>query len=299
VSDDPLFRELLGELAGALTLLPDKPEETAENTLRALWLFVLGRPCSAIAAQHPSLNALDANAEARLRVLIRQRLAGIPLAHLVGRQHFMGLEMLAGPDALVPRVETELLARVAIDLATEMQDGSNALTVVDVCTGSGNVALAIAHRIPTAAVFAADLSTGAIDLARRNAAHTGLADRVQFAAGDLLAPFNDAPWVGTVDLLTCNPPYISSAKVGDMPAEIAAHEPALAFDGGPFGVSILFKLLQDAPRFLRSGGWLAFEVGLGQGPSMARRLTTNTSFGNVRQHADAAGHVRAISARRQ
>jgi release factor glutamine methyltransferase len=244
------------------------------------------------------LGVLDSTQESALQAAVQRRVDGVPLSHIVGRQHFMGLELLAGPAALVPRIETQLLAGVGISLAESMRQAGRRLTVVDVCTGSGNVALAIAQRIPESDVFAADLSEDAVALASRNATHTGLSDRVRFRSGDLLKPFEDAPWVGDVDLLTCNPPYISSAKVGDMPTEIAAYEPTLAFDGGPFGVSVLFRLLQEAPRYLRKGGWLAFEVGLGQGPSMAKRLAANGAFDQVTPHADAAGNVRVVSARR-
>jgi release factor glutamine methyltransferase len=172
-----------------------------------------------------------------------------------------------------------------------------AITVVDACTGSGNVALAVAHHVPNARVFAADLSEDAVSLARRNAAHLGLDSRTEFRAGDLLAPFDTPQFLGQVDLLTCNPPYISSAKVEHMPGEIAGHEPHLAFDGGPFGVAILMRLLQDAPRFLRSGGWLAFEVGLGQGPALVKRLEKAGAFKEIRTLADSTGSIRALLAR--
>jgi len=98
-------------------------------------------------------------------------------------------------------------------------------------------------------------------------------------------------------VLTCNPPYISSAKVGQMAEEISAHEPRLAFDGGPFGVAILMRLLQDAPKFLKPGGWLAFEVGLGQGPAMQKRLTSAGVYHDIRTLADHSGAIRALAAR--
>jgi release factor glutamine methyltransferase len=146
-------------------------------------------------------------------------------------------------------------------------------------------------------VFAADLSEDAVELARRNAEHLGLQSRATFSAGDLLAPFDTAEFHQTVDLLTCNPPYISSAKVEHMHGEISQHEPHLAFDGGPFGVAILMRLLQDAPRFLRPGGALAFEVGLGQGPAMAKRLEKVAGVTQVRPLADAHNAIRALVAR--
>jgi release factor glutamine methyltransferase len=189
------------------------------------------------------------------------------------------------------------LARAAIDLAREVASRQASVRVVDVCTGCGNVALAIAQHVTSAKVFAADLSEDAVALARLNGQHLGLQDRATFSAGDLLTPFDTAEFHQTVDVLTCNPPYISSAKVEQMHGEISRHEPHLAFDGGPFGVKILMRLLQDAPRFVRPGGWLAFEVGLGQGPAMAKRLEKVAGVTEVRPLSDAHGAVRALVAR--
>ena len=286
----------LRDRLSAANFLPDKPEETPDTTLRALWYAAAGQPKSAIAAGDGELPALDAAAAARLDALIGERLGGTPLAHLTGRQHFMGLEMIAGPGALVPRRETELLARAAIALMQELRGPA---TFVDVCTGCGNVALAVAHAVPSARVFGADISEEAIALARRNAQWLGLDGRAEFRTGDLLAPFDDEDFLGRVDVLTCNPPYISSGKVGQMAEEISAHEPRLAFDGGPFGVAILMRLLQDAPRFVKPGGALAFEVGLGQGPALVRRLRASDAYRDVRELTDDRGDVRAVAARRR
>lgn len=294
----PMYRELSERIAAGVQFLADKPEENADSTARALWHAAAGAPKSVVAATATAeLPPLDALAIARLETLVARRLDGVPLAHLTGRQHFMGLEMLAGPEALVPRAETELLARAAIDCALE-DTGALSIRIVDVCTGSGNVALAIAAHVANAQVFGADLDASAVALARRNAQHLGLEGRAQFRAGDLLAPFDTPQFLGQVDLLTCNPPYISSAKVGQMAQEISAHEPRMAFDGGPLGISILLRLIEEAPRFLRSGGWLAFEVGLGQGASVVRRLQKDASFREVRAVDDHAGAVRAVLARR-
>ena len=297
MTDSPLRAEMLGRLSAGLKTLPDKPEETADSTLRALWHTAAGAPMSAEMACLSELPALDADGESALRALVQRRLDGIPLAHITGRQHFLGMEMLAGPEALVPRKESELLARTAVDLARSMTGARSPLTAIDVCTGSGNVALAIARHVPEARVHGADISEAAVGLARRNARHLGLDGRVQFSAGDLLAPFDTAEFHGQVDLLSCNPPYIASAKVKQMPDEISAHEPQAAFDGGQFGVAIILRLIQDAPRFLRRGGWLVTEIGLGQGPILAKQLHKNPAFAEVRTMQDEAGAVRVIQAR--
>jgi len=287
------FADLRDRLAAGFAPLPDKPEETPDASLRALWHAAAGHPKSVVAAAAGELPPLDESGLSRLHALIDRRLEGVPLAHLTGRQHFAGMEMLAGAGALVPRRETELLAQAAIALAREVA----APLVVDVCTGCGNVALALAQHVVDARVFGADLSEDALALARQNADWLGLADRVEFRAGDLLAPFDSDEFLGQVDVLTCNPPYISSGKVGQMAAEIAGHEPRLAFDGGPLGVTILMRLVQEAPRYVRSGGWLAFEVGLGQGPALVRRLKGTPAYREVREIADENGAVRAILVR--
>jgi release factor glutamine methyltransferase len=244
------------------------------------------------------LTQLDTDQITNLQHLIDLRIDGTPLAHLTERQHFMGLELLAGPAALVPRLETELLAGVALDIAQSSQSKGLQPRIVDVCTGSGNVALALARHCVPAVVAASDLSSDAIELALKNAEHLNLSGRIEFKVGDLLEPFQNDSWMGSIDLLTCNPPYISSLKVPAMAAEIADHEPALAFDGGPFGVSILMRLVQEAPRFLKPGGWLAFEVGLGQGPAMEKRIKSGGHFGVVKSHQDSEGRVRVLSAQR-
>ena len=102
--------------------------------------------------------------------------------------------------------------------------------------------------------------------------------------------------MGSVDLLTCNPPYISSGKVDAMDEEIANYEPRLAFDGGPFGIKILQRLIKEAPRFIKPGGWLAFEIGLGQGPAWVQRLEKTNKFNDVCPVKDRAGDIRAVLA---
>lgn len=293
-----LYKDLYARLVTDLHTLPDKPEETPESTLRALWHAAAGAPLSAELAVTRELPELNFAQQATLHDLMERRISGIPLAHLTGRQRFMQMEILASSDALVPRKETELLARAAVELCAQLHERQNALKILDACTGSGNVALAIAQWVPASRVYAADLSEAAVNLARRNAEHLELQARVEFRSGDLLAPFDNPDFHGSVDVLTCNPPYINSTKVSQMADEIAAHEPSLAFDGGPFGIAILMRLLETAPRFLRAGGWLAFEAGLGQGPALMKRLQKMPAFDELRTAHDEAGAIRVILARR-
>jgi release factor glutamine methyltransferase len=292
-----LWRTHEMELAARVKFLPDKPEENVQSTLAALWLTAAGMPCSVERALMKPLAALDEETRKTLANLIRRRIDGTPVAHLTGRQHFMGLELLASDAALIPRRETELLGNAALGKLIEILKRQDSATVIDVCTGSGNLAIALAAHAARARVWAADLDDRAVAFARTNAAHAGLTDRVMFAAGDLIAPFDHAEFHAKVDLLVCNPPYISSGKVETMPDEIIGHEPRLAFDGGPLGIKILQRLIGEAPRLLRDGGYLAFEVGAGQGRGMRRRMEQQQGFCEIEDVNDHAGQTRALVAR--
>lgn len=299
VAQQALYHELLVETTARLQVLSDKPEETAESTLRALWQAAANVPMSAERANEVPLPALDSAAVARLRELLAQRFTGVPLAHLTGRQRFMEMELEVSKAALVPRKETELLGSAALAVLRQMGDTQDTLRVIDVCTGAGNLAFALATHEPKAQIYASDLSTEAVELAQHNGVQLGLDQRVEFRQGDFLAPFAGGDFDKNVDLLVCNPPYISSGKVDTLPAEIIGHEPSLAFDGGPFGVKFLQRLLTEAPRFLRSGGWLAFEVGLGQGKAVMDRLGRNPAYANPSAVQDSSGAIRAVLARLQ
>lgn len=294
---DPLFAELRAEVEQFFDPLPDKPEETPESVLRALWFAAAGTPMAVTRVASRRLPELDAAQAAVLRSFLARKKDGVPLAHLTGRQEFLGVEFLAGPGALIPRKESEILGRAAVE-AIRTGAAVPPLVAVDVCTGSGNLALACAHRVPGLRVYAADLSAEAVALARRNAEFTGLASRVEFFVGDLFAPLERPDLLEACDLVTCNPPYISSAKVPRMHREISGHEPAAAFDGGVYGVGILLRLLQEAPRFLKPGGALCFEVGLGQGPALQKQLERRPWVRSIDPWTDDAGAVRAFTVRR-
>ena len=293
VEAPPLFAHHLARLEAEAEILPDHPEETPESTLRALWAVAAGRPLSVTAAAAVPLAPLTEEDERLLGALVERRVAGSPLAHLTGRQSFLGVELLAGPEALVPRVETEILGRTALDLV-RTTDGS---LVVDLCTGAGNLAAAVAVAAPQVTLHAADLSTAAVGLARANMVFAGVADRVTLSDGDLFDAL-PADLRGSVDVLICNPPYISSARVGEMAAEISEHEPRMAFDGGSLGLSIVSRLVQEAPDWLRPGGWLCFEIGLGQGAYWQKRIPRFPGWEVVEPVEDDEGNIRVVTARR-
>src|SRR3954466_11786328 len=247
----PTFSDLLQEVQRFWTPLPDKPEETPEGLLAALWNTACGTPLSVDRASSAPLPALDDAAQARLRELLERRKSGVPLAHLTERQTFLGLEFLAGPDALIPRKETEILGRAALAKIGCMAKKRGPLMVIDVCTGSANLARAYAYYEPQARVYASDLSPEAVRLARKNCEFMGLNKRGAVEIRDLLDAFEAPPDLRQCHFLSCNPPYISAAKVKEMHPEISRHEPEAAFNGGAHGGGLLLELLKKSPRARR------------------------------------------------
>lgn len=293
--DDALYQGLLTRLQQGLDVPLCKPDETAYDTLRCLWATAGGVPVALSQARGLKLDVLDEAARVVLVDLVERRLSGEPLAYLTGRQDFMDVVLLASPAALVPRRETELLGWSTLDRIRK-SDAPQPL-VIDLCTGCGNLALALAVHEPRVRMWGSDLSPDAVALARDNAEFVGRPD-VSFVVSDLADDFLNPTYLGQVDVLTCNPPYISSAKFANMHPEISGHEPRLAFDGGPFGIKILQRLLKDAPRLLKPGGWLIFEVGLGQGEPMLKRLEGLADFDQAEAVRDTNGDIRALAARR-
>lgn len=293
-----LFDAQLSLLNAGLTCLPDKPEENPARTLRALWLLAAGTHAGLVAAERATLPVLDEAGAERLTRLVRRRLEGVPLAHLTGRQDFMGIEMLVSSAALIPRKETEILASALGEAAREVSpDRGRSLRFLDVCTGVGNLAVWFAREFPGSAVSASDLSAEAVDAAKANALFCGVS-AIDFRVGDLFAPFESAEFLGGLDVISCNPPYISRGRLAALPAEIGGYEPRAAFDGGAFGISIISRVVSEAPRFLVGGGWVVFEVGAGQGAPMLARVKNLPGYSAVRTYADAGGQIRALGLRK-
>jgi release factor glutamine methyltransferase len=276
--------------------LSDKPKKNTESAIRALWFAAADQGCSVDRASKRPLPDLDATGRDHLERLIGQRLSGVPLAHLVGWQSFMGLEFKAGPQALIPRRETEILGNAALKRLRQTVLERGCATLIDLCTGSGNLAIALAVHEPACQVFAADLSPDAIGLARQNAAFHHLQERADFRVGDLFEPFASGGFEEAVDLVVCNPPYLSTSKVGALPPEIGDFEPREAFDGGGFGLAVIQRLIRETPRYLKPGSCLCFEVGLGQGSFFASRLKGMDAYRTVETVLDEGGSVRALLA---
>jgi release factor glutamine methyltransferase len=246
----------------------------------------------------PLRRAAGENPE-QLVLLARRRAEGVPLALLTGRQEFLGIELLTAPDVIVPRAETELLGRAAIEAVRRAASERGTALFADICCGSGNVACAVALEIAEARGWACDLAAPSVELARRNVEHLGLGGRVEVLQGDLLAPLAALALGEGLDAIVCNPPYISSGRLQRDRAHLLIHEPREAFDGGPYGLSIHQRVVREASRHLRPGGTLLMEVGEGQATQVMLLLQRAGSWEQLEARLDTAGVARAILARRK
>jgi release factor glutamine methyltransferase len=210
-----------------------------------------------------------------------------------GEVPFMGLAIATRPGVLVARPETELLGNEAV---TALRSAGSRPRVIDVCCGSGNLACGIASKVPDAEVWAVDLTLECADLARHNVQRLGLPVRVM--QGDLLGPLEGQGLAGTVDVIVCNPPYISSGKLEKDKAELLTMEPREAFDGGPYGLTIHGRIINEALPFLKPGGFLMVELGARQEKQVKMLFDRAKAYGEARLVNDAGGVPRVAVAQK-
>jgi len=243
---------------------------------RLLLAFVLGRSTGWLLAHDDA--PLEPAAHGRYDELVRRRARGEPLAYLVGRKEFHGLELAVTSDVLVPRPDTETL----VDWALECLDDAAPARVLDLGTGSGAIALALAHRRPRARVTAVDASARALAIAAGNGRRLGLA--VEWLEGDWFAPLAGRRF----ELIVANPPYVAE---GDPHLAALGHEPRSALVSGPGGLDALCGIVHAAPRHLEAGGWLLLEHGHEQAPAVVR-LLAEAGFGALATRRDLGGQPR-------
>jgi release factor glutamine methyltransferase len=229
----------------------------------------------------------------RFDQLIRLRARRVPLQHLTGTAPFRHLDLAVGPGVFVPRPETEVLAGWGVEIAKN----DKARIIVDLCSGSGAIALAVAHEVPQARVYAVEQAPEALDWLRRNASARAQAGDppVTVVAGDATDPATLAELDGQVDLVLCNPPYVPrSARV---PPEVA-HDPAAAVFGGADGLAVIRPLVVRAAALLRPGGWFGIEHDEGQAAAVPAVLAGTGTFTDIIDRPDLAGRPRFTTARR-
>jgi release factor glutamine methyltransferase len=276
------IRALLDEGAARLGRVTDDPRREAEVLLGA----ALGRTRAWLLA-NPGERVLDCEATDRYEAFVTRRMHGEPVAYLLGEKEFWSLPLAVRPGVLVPRPETELLVERALwHFAPDA-----AFDALDLATGSGAVALAIAHERPRCRMTATDVSPVAIETTRGNAVRLGLGARIDALQGSWYEPVAGRSF----DLVVSNPPYIA---VDDPRVEpgVRRHEPAEALFSGPTGLEGLQAIVAGAPRHLRKDGWLIVEHGDRQGPEV-RALLERAGFTDVCTHRDLAGRDRCTEGR--
>ena len=227
--------------------------------------------------------------------LAQERKKGVPIEYVIGMAPFMGQMLYCSKNALIPREETELLTKVSLDYIKQKQQTEKDLTIIDMGTGCGNIAVSLALNSDNTTILASDLKSETIAVAQKNIDKFNLHKRVFLFHGDLFNPLMGLGYEGGVDIVVCNPPYIPTASLEKMESEIINNEPIEAFNAGHFGIDIFRRLINDAPLFLKSKGILVFEIGEGQEKLVGRLLKKKKDYNNI-EYFDDGEKIRVMSA---
>ena len=199
------------------------------------------------------------------------------------------------PDVLIPRPETELIIESAV---RSVRDRNRPQRIIDLCTGSGCIAVCLAKELPQARILATDTSSQAISVARGNARQNGVADRIRFLEGDLFSPLEELDIHGQVDIIVSNPPYVPSGDFSALQPEVRDYEPKMALLAGPDGTQVQRRIINEASRFLMNHGLLIVEMGLGQADPLAQLIRQRKDYGSLEILKDLAGIDRVIVAQK-
>ncbi len=299
-------QSLRTSLRDAIAQLEREHVPSAALAAELLLMYALGRDRAWIYGH--SEHELDALARERYFSLVAQRAGGVPTQYLTGHQEFWGLDFEVTPAVLIPRPETEhvievALERLGVSATGDAQRRNTQFRIADVGTGSGCIAISLAHELPAARIVATDISPAALEVARRNAAHHEAESRIEFIECNLLDTlFHQSPITShqspLFDLIASNPPYIGRSEAATLPREIREHEPEVALFGGETGTEIYAPLIAQAAASLKPGGILVLELGHDSAEHVARLLDT-PEWADVALTNDLAGIARVVSARLQ
>lgn len=226
----------------------------------------------------------------QMRELVQRRAKAEPVAYLVGHREFFSLDFLVTPAVLIPRPETETLVLEVLTLAKTLSQPR----LVDLCTGSGCVAIAVARNCPQATVTATDCSAAALDVARANVHKHQLEGRITLRCGDLFAALEASD---RFHLVMSNPPYVPTAEIPRLAADVRAFEPREALDGGPDGLEVIRRILREAPPHVLPGGWVLLELSPEQAPAVQQFAQSLDAYGEIALIKDLTGRPRVLRAR--
>ncbi|UCE19629.1 MAG: peptide chain release factor N(5)-glutamine methyltransferase [Gemmatimonadota bacterium] len=232
-----------------------------------------------------------------LKESLRRRLAHTPLQYITGTSQFLDFDLTVNDGVFIPRPETEILVEETIKKLRTVSSIDDRDIFIDMCTGCGNVAVALAKTFPTAHVYATDISSEALSVAEENCEMYGLSQCISFLCGDLFKPLQGIGIQGNVKAVVCNPPYIVTSEIENLAPEVRDFEPRLALYGGEDGLDVLRRVIVEAPLFLRRNGLLALEVGWGQAPLVRQRMIDAGDFKEIELIEDLSGIERVVLGR--
>lgn len=230
---------------------------------------------------------------------IDNRRKGMPVQHITGKQEFMALEFIVDPSVLIPRADTEILVEYVIQYVNfNKLNEKDSITIVDICTGSGCIAVSLAHYLKNAVVYGIDISSDALKIARINAQNIGVSERVHLLEMDILRGFQNCEGIRIpqADIIVSNPPYIPSAHIQKLSASVRSYEPHKALDGGNDGLDFYRKIISEAPQYLKGRGLIAMEIGAEQSRAIAELIESSQKYKNICFHKDLAGIDRVVAA---
>jgi release factor glutamine methyltransferase len=227
---------------------------------------------------------------------IRRRIRREPLQHIIGNQEFWGLAFKVTPDVLIPRPETEFIIEAALAI---VQERNRQVRIIDLCTGSGCIAVSLAKELTSAHVIATDASERALAVARENARNHGVAGRIRYLEGDLFDPLEELDIRGQIDIIVSNPPYVRAGDLPTLQPEVRDYEPELALVAGPEGTEIAAKIIKFAAEYLNKNGALIMEMGLGQAEALTNLVEATGAYAKPGILKDLAGIERVIVAEKK
>jgi release factor glutamine methyltransferase len=233
-----------------------------------------------------------------LEKLIQRRILGEPLQYILGHQEFWSIDFKVDRRVLIPRPETELLVEQSLSILSETSF-KRILSVLEIGSGSGAIAIALAKEMKNIFLVATDISRSALALATENAKSAGVQGQIDFVNGDLFGPFHPSRERKSFDLILSNPPYVIRPEIGSLAKEVRDYEPIVALDGGEDGLAFYRRLISQAPFYLREGGWLLLEIGQGQGPFVSGLIEEGGNFLKPDCIPDLSGIERVVKVQRK
>ncbi|MGB9627025.1 MAG: peptide chain release factor N(5)-glutamine methyltransferase [Thermodesulfobacteriota bacterium] len=230
--------------------------------------------------------------------LVRRRISGEPLQYILGKQEFWSIDLKVDRRCFIPRPETEFLVEETVSILSRLSS-SETPRVLEIGTGSGAIAIALAKEMKEVLIVATDLSREALTLAKENATQLGLLSKIRFLQANLFEPFYPLGEKGPFSIILSNPPYISRPEIERLSREVKDFEPLLALDGGDDGLDVYRKIISQAPDYLKEEGWLLLEVGKGQADEVSELIERSGGFKKPERVKDLAKIERVVKAKRK